>query len=122
MAMVNGNANIHSESQNVLDQRARGFRGGAEVGRAVFPTHLQWQGHNVVVLSVAQMHRELVDKVPLFAFFHNHVPEAIREVDLVPIDLPVAVRVEHKMENAVHGSAKSFDTGLVFCWYHRLID
>jgi len=122
MAMRNGNANVHGEGQDALDQCARGFRGGAEVSRAVLPPRLEQRWHDVVVLSVTQAHGQLVDKVPFLAFFDNHLPETIQEINLVPVDLPLAISIKHEVKDAVHGGAEGKNTGLIVGGLGGLID
>ena len=55
----------------------------------------------------------MVDKVPLGSLPHDHAPESVGEVNLLPVDLPLAVGVEHELHNAVHRRAIALQGGLV---------
>jgi len=122
MVMRDGNADVHGEGKDALNQCAFGFRGGAEVGRAVFPSHLEGRWHDVVVLGVALAHRELVDKVPFLAFFNNHPPETIREINVMPVDLQLTISIKHEVHDAVHGCAKGKNASLIVCGFGGLVD
>ena len=75
-----------------------------------------------MIFRVTRAPRELVDEVVFLAGFHDHPPEAIREVDLLPVDLPFAICLEHEEEQGPQGRSEFLYTFLVLRRFGRFVD